>query len=263
MSASTLFFIKKAVSALLIPPGLPFFITAIGLLLLRHKPRTGKTLAWSGLILWLLLSTPYTTGLLVTPLERYPAVTTKEIKDTQAIVILGGGMRYFNEEFEGGATVNRLTLERLRYGARLARQTKIPVLVTGGAPTGYRAEGVLMHETLKEDFGIHAKWVEASAFDTADNARYSARILNSVGISNITLVTHAAHMRRAVAEFETAGLTVIPAPMGFMQDSTRGEEFFDYLPSMTSAYTGWYAMHEWWGIAAQKIRFARHSLGVH
>ena len=165
-------------------------------------------------------------------------------------------MRRFNEEFGGHATVNRLTLERVRYGARLARQTKLPVLLSGGAPTGSIPESVLMAETFKTDFGLQAKWVEIRSLDTEDNAVYSAEILKKAGISRVALVTHAAHMRRAVGEFEAAGLQVVPAPLSFMSDGPRGEEFFDYLPNMSSAYTGWYAMHEWIGILAQKIRLA-------
>ncbi|HSD39200.1 MAG TPA: YdcF family protein [Rhodocyclaceae bacterium] len=256
MTLPLAFVAKKWISLLLIPPALPFFITASGLLLLRFKPRTGKTLAWGGLLLWLFICTPFGTELMTAPLEIYPAITPKQLTEVQAIVILAGGQRHTNEEFDGGPTVNRLTLERVRYGARLARQTTLPVLVAGGAPTGLNPESTLMAETLKTDFGIAAKWMETRSLDTEQNALNSAEILKKAGISRIALVTHAAHMRRAVGEFEAAGLTVTPAPLSFMSDGPRGEEFFDYWPNMSSAYTGWYAMHEWLGIAAQKLRFA-------
>jgi len=256
MTVSLMFFAKKLVSTLLVPPALPFFVTAIGLLLLKRKPRTGKTLAWGGLAIWIFLSSPAGTGLITAPLERYPAIPPKALTDVQAIVILGGGQRRINEEFGGKATVNRLTLERVRYGARLARQTTLPVLLSGGAPTGFEAESTLMAETLKTDFGVEARWIETRSLDTQENALYSADMLKLAGISRIALVTHAAHMRRAVGEFEAAGLQVTPAPLSFMSDGPRGEEFFDYLPSMSSAYTGWYAMHEWLGIAVQKLRLA-------
>ncbi|MDB5800052.1 MAG: hypothetical protein JWL63_991 [Rhodocyclales bacterium] len=256
MTLPLTFLAKKVVSALLLPPALPFFITAGGLLLIKRKPRTGKTLAWSGLLLWLLLSSPLGTSLIATPLERYPPITPKALSEVQAIVILAGGQRRTNEEFDGQASVNRLTLERIRYGARLARQTTLPVLLSGGAPTGYQPESMLMAQTLKTDFGLDAQWMETGSLDTEDNARLSAEMLQKAGITRIALVTHAAHMRRAVGEFEAVGFKVTPAPLSFMSDGPRGEEFFDYLPNMSSAYTGWYAMHEWIGIAAQKIRFA-------
>jgi uncharacterized SAM-binding protein YcdF (DUF218 family) len=250
------FVAKKWISLMLAPPALPFLITAAGLLLLHFKPRTGKTLAWVGLLLWMFISSPFGTELMTAPLEIYPPITPRQLTEVQAIVILAGGQRHTNEEFNGGPTVNRLTLERVRYGARLARQTSLPVLVAGGAPTGMHPESTLMAETLKTDFGIEAKWMETRSLDTEQNALNSAVILKKAGISRIALVTHAAHMRRAVGEFEAAGLTVTPAPLSFMSDGPRGEEFFDYWPNMSSAYVGWYAMHEWLGIAAQKLRLA-------
>ncbi len=56
-------------------------------------------------------------------------------QNPQAIVILGGRRRkaaletppnYQQQDLSSGS------IERLRYGARLARQTKLPILVTGG-----------------------------------------------------------------------------------------------------------------------------------
>lgn len=256
MSSSFIFALKKFVSVLLVPPTLPFLIVAAGLVLLQRKPRAGKLIAWSGLFVWLFLTSPSGVELITAPLEKYPAVSADQLAQAQAIVILAGGQRRINEEYGGKSTVNRLTLERVRYGARLARTTHLPVLVSGGSPTGYQAEAALMDETLREDFSVQPKWIETQSLDTEDNARFSADILKKAGITRIALVTHAAHMRRAVGEFEATGMQVIPAPLSFMSGGPRGEEFFDYLPSMSSAYTGWYAMHEWFGIAAQKIRLA-------
>ena len=46
-------------------------------------------------------------------------------------MILGGGLRRSAPEY-GGDTLGRLTLERLRYGAMLAKRTGLPVMVSGG-----------------------------------------------------------------------------------------------------------------------------------
>ena len=151
---------------------------------------------------------------------------------------------------------SRLTLERLLYGARLAKQSELPVLVTGGAPTGDIAEARLMADVLNKDFGVKAKWIEVRSLDTADNASMSAAILLPAGITRVAVVSHAAHLRRALAEFRAQGFDAVGAPTAFMSRGPNGEESFDFTPSMTSAYTGWYAVHEWLGIAAQKIRFA-------
>jgi uncharacterized SAM-binding protein YcdF (DUF218 family) len=253
---SLAFIAKKLLGTLLSPPLLYWLPILIGLIAMRRWPRTGKTLAWGGLAIGLFLTSPPTVQLITAPLERHATIDEADAKRAQAIVILGGGQRRANPEYDGGPSVNRLTLERLRFGAQLARATGLPILVSGGAPTGVTAEGTLMARALSVDFKQPAKWIEAASLDTTQNAKYSVALLRGVKIERIALVTHAAHMRRAVAEFEAEGIEVIPAPMGFMGDGTLGEEFFDYFPSNTSSYTGWYAVHEWLGILAQKIRFA-------
>lgn len=252
---SFLFLLKKILSVLLLPPLMPLLWVAAGLLLLRRQRRLGLVLAWGGLLLALALSLPPVVNLLTSPLENIPVLQAEDLSKVQAIVILGAGQRRHMPEY-GAATPNRLALERLRYGARLARASGLPLLVSGGAPEGDIAEASLMAAVLREDFGITPRWLEARSLDTADNARYTATLLKPHKIQRIALVTHAAHMRRAVAEFQLQGFEVFPAPTGFLSDSRLGEDFSDFMPGATASYSGWYALHEWVGMLAQKLRLA-------
>ena len=59
------------------------------------------------------------------PASLHPVVDPVRLADAGAIVILSGGLRDYAPEY-GGPTVNRVTLERVRYGARLARQSGEP-----------------------------------------------------------------------------------------------------------------------------------------
>ena len=69
-----------------------------------------------------------------------------------AIVVLGGGRYSAAPEF-GQDVVGQSTLERLRYAARLHRQTDFPLLVTGGVPLNEAvSEAQLMAESLRNDF---------------------------------------------------------------------------------------------------------------
>lgn len=244
-----LFWAKKLVALAILPPVGPLLVILAGLLVLPRRPRLGRGLAWSGVILSLLLATPFSVGLLLQPLENTPPLNLDAARSARAIVILGGGQRRHAPEF-GGATVNRLSLERVRYGARLARRTGLPILVTGGAPTGEIAEALLMKDALEKDFGLKVAWTESAALDTRDNARHSAAILEDAGIRRIVLVTHAAHMPRAVAEFRAAGLEVVPAPTAWLGGPGGNEEVLDFVPGATAAYAGWFAVHEWLGRAA-------------
>ncbi len=255
-TAIALFWLKKLVSVLILPPLMPYALILLGLLMGRRKPRTGRTLVWAGLVSGLLLITPMSVSLLLEPLEPRQPLSLSAAADAQAIVILGGGRMSKAPEY-GGDTVNRLTLERLRYGARLARQTGLPILVSGGAPSGEIPEAILMKRSLEEDFGVRVRWTEPSSLDTRQNARYSADQLRTTGVTRIVLVTHAAHMRRAQAEFEAAGLQVSVAPTAWLGprpfQKADEDEVLPNLPNANSAYAAWFAVHEWVGLLAYRL----------
>lgn len=249
-----LFLLKKTVSALLLPPLLPLLLIGSGLLLLRWRRRLGLALAWGGVLVTLLLSTPAGVRLIAQPLESIPVLQTQELARGQAIVILGGGQRRHLAEFASAAP-NHVSLERLRYGARLARQSGLPVLVSGGTGFGDdTSEAAVMAASLKADFAVEARWLEERSRDTQENARFSAGMLKGAGIGRIVLVTHAAHMRRAQNEFAAQGIEVIAAPTVSLLDGPDFDWPGDLLPGPRAAYAGWYVLHEWLGLAAQYLR---------
>ncbi len=250
-SLPTSFVLKKFVSALFLPPGGLLLCILVGLLLMRRRPRLGRLFAWGGMTLAWLMSTPAFVNPIVAPLEDVPVLQERDLMRAEAIVILGAGAYRHLPEYGGGSAPNRLALERLRYGARLARASGLPVLLSG--------EIGPMADVLRNDFGIAPRWLDGAALDTQDNAANTLAILERAGIRRIVLVTHAAHMRRALAEFARlpGDLEVIPAPLGFL--SRQGHElqemaFLDYLPSPTAAFAAWYAAHEWAGLLALRLR---------
>ncbi|MCV2218757.1 YdcF family protein [Thauera sp. Sel9] len=250
-----LFSLKKLAAAFALPPLLPLLPIALGLAMLGRFPRLGRTLGWSGLALGLLLSTPASVNWLAAQVEDPAPLPPDAARNADAIVILGAGRRSYAPEF-GGETVNRLALERLRYGAHLARATGLPILVSGGGAAGKTPEAVLMKAALEEDFGLAVQWVEERSRDTRENARYASAILDTTGMRRILLVTHAAHMPRAQAEFEAAGLIVQPAPTAWLVD--HGEQAAEHsmlaeLPNPNSAYAGWFALHEALGRLAYRL----------
>ena len=56
-----MFLLKKLIAMLVLPPAGPLLLAVLGLLLLRRRPRLGKSLAWSGFLLLWLLATPAVT----------------------------------------------------------------------------------------------------------------------------------------------------------------------------------------------------------
>lgn len=248
-----MFAFKRLLECIFLPPFAPLLLIIVGLCLLNRHPRLGKGLAWGGVLFSLFLMLPVTVDALLAPIEDIAGpIQLESVKDAQAIVILGGGGRKHAVEY-GKPTVNRLTLERVRYGAKLARETGLPVLVSGGgAGEGY-SEARMMSDALVEDFGIQPKWLEAGSENTEENARKTAAILEKAGIRHIILVTHATHMRRALGYFSAAGLQATPAPTAFFGPFIDEENTLSWLPSANTSYAGWYAMHEWIGLTQQAL----------
>lgn len=217
-----MFLVKKLLAALILPPAGPLLLALFGLWLTRLKNRRwqrgGLWLATLSLLGLLLLSLPVVGNALTAPLEPHPPIAPEQLQRVQAIVILGGGSYHAAPEY-GGDTVGYTTLERLRYGARLARKSGLPLLVAGGAPFGSRAEAEAMREALEQDFGVKVRWIETASRDTAENASLSAPLLKAAGVTRIALVSHAWHLPRAIALFEKQGLQVIPAPTAFSTGS--------------------------------------------
>jgi len=226
-----MFLLKKILAALILPPAGPILLALFGLWLMRARSRRwqhgGAMLAVLSLCGLLLLSLPVVGNALMAPLEPNPPIAPEQLRRVQAIVILGGGSYFAAPEY-GGDTVSHYTLERLRYGARLARASRLPVLVTGGAPFGGRAEAESMREVLEGDFGVKVRWVEGASRDTAENARLSAPMLKAAGITRIALVSHGWHLPRAIPLFEKQGIEVTPAPTAFSTGSPSLLE--DLLP---------------------------------
>jgi len=252
-AALILFWAKKLAALALLPPLGPLLLILAGLWLGGRARR----LAWLGLAAAWFCSAPLTVGWMLSGLEQVRPVSAEALAKAGAIVILAGGQRRFAPEY-GGATINAYSLERLRYGARLARASGLPILLSGGPVREERAEAELMAEALQQDFGLRARWVETRAMDTADNAAMSARLLAADGIGTVALVTHAAHMPRARRDFEAAGLAVVEAPTAWQGDPADAFELLDLLPTPRAALSGWYASHEWLGgLAARAGRVLR------
>ena len=227
-----MFLLKKILAALILPPAGLLIVALLGLwLIARHQGRQrtfGIVLISAALSALLALSIPAVGQRLLASLERFPPISNEQLGQVQAIVVLGGGMNFDAPEY-GGDTVNFYTLERLRYAARLARASHLPILVTGGAPAGGSAEAQAMREILTREFGVAVKWTESASLDTAENAHFSAPPLKAAGITRIALVSHGWHLPRAVPLFEREGLRVTPAPTAFTKPTP--DAVFNWLPN--------------------------------
>ena len=247
--------LTNLLASLLLPPFNGLLLAGAGILLWHARPRLARFLVISGALLITVLSLGVVARALLVPLEaKYPALPPSSLHtlDAEAIVVLGAGRYRGTPEFAEDDVIGP-ALDRLRYGALLARESKKPLLVTGGAPDGgLRSEAETMASSLARDFGVSVRWLESASANTLDNAHLSAEILHSAGIRRVALVTHAWHMPRAVAAFEAAGLSVLAAPTGYL--SVGPISALDFVPRAGALHGSARALHEWIGQAWYALR---------
>lgn len=236
---------------MVLPPTGPLLLALVGLAVGRRRPRLGWWIALLAIALLLALSTPRIAWELHRALDATPPLDLGQAKDAKAIIILGGGMRRAALEY-GGDTLGRLTLERTRYGAHLARQLQLPVLVSGGSVNeDTLTEASLMRTALENEYGVAVRWVEDRSHNTRENARLSAALLAKEGVDHAILVVHSFDVPRAVAEFARAGVSVLPAPTGVHAGGFDWPG--DYLPGIAGLTLSYYVCYEFAALAASWI----------
>lgn len=222
---------KPVLTALLLPPVPLLLMVLIGARLIL--PRRG--LGWTVLIaavalLWLTACTGTAQLLSRFVLHPPPALTVGGIKalkaeppGSAAIIVLGGGLEPYAPEY-GVTNLNHVSLERLRYGVWLSRESGVPLGFSGGvgwAQPDAKAEARVAEQIAASEFGRPLKWVEDNSRDTRENAARTVALLKKTGVRHIVLVTHAAHMPRALRNFEVASagqFRIDAAPIGLAHD---------------------------------------------
>lgn len=236
--------------SLMLPPLNYLLLALAGWLLQRRRPKLGRSLMLIAGLSAYLLSLPVTAMWLNSWLERYPPLSLAQARTAQAIVVLGGGVKpapeYAANVLTGAAN------QRLQYAAWLARQTGLPILVSGGAPLGGEPEAMVMARVLQQHYGLSARWQEPASRTTLENARYSRALLAKDGIQRVALVTQAWHMPRALPFFTAQGLQALPASTGYSRYDGQG--LVHWLPNATAIQECHQALRELVGMLYYTIR---------
>lgn len=246
-------FLTNLVSAFLLPPLNLLLIALAGLFLVRSRPRLGRALFVGAFALLWLCATPYVADGALRLLESKIKVVDLRAQPADAIVVLGGGSYFRAPEYGGMDTVSEPSLVRLRYAARLQRETGKPILVTGGRPLGNdTSEAQQMKAVLEKEFNVPVRWTEDDSDNTQENARHSYRLLQQAGISRIYLLTHAWHMPRSILAFQRAGFEVVPAPTAF--DLPYQADLLSFIPQAGSLNNSRIVMHELIGMLWYRLK---------
>ena len=211
--------LKPYLTALALPPASLLLLILIGALLISSKPKLVKRVIFLAVTaLWLLSTNAFSVWIHNQMIPEYQLVTAKDLKDrsVQAIVVLGGGI--VTGLPGGDQQMSKTSLERLRLGAQLARQSGLPLVFSGGSGWGAKdanvAEADVAEKVLKDAFGIKLNYKESNSRDTQENASNTWALLSKQGIQRIVLVTNSTHMPRASAKFRRVGFDVAEAAVG-------------------------------------------------
>jgi uncharacterized SAM-binding protein YcdF (DUF218 family) len=248
------FWSRQVVSGLVQLPTSPILVAMFGLLVMRRRRAAGVFLVGLATTALLLLSMPVVANVLARADEaRYPPLDPASILPPRAaIVVLGGGLQTGATDY-GGETVSPTTLARLRSAARLALRSHLPVLVSGGRlPSTSHTEARMMTDVMTNEFHAPVTWLEGASLDTGSNARLSARMLKDADIDVAVLVTDASSMRRAAAEFERAGMKVVPAPTDYYANAPV--TVFSFIPNPNALRRSNWILHERLGLLWMRIR---------
>jgi hypothetical protein len=149
-----------------------------------------------------------------------------------AIVVLGAGL-------ETNGLMKAKLLGRLHQALRLARiYRKAPMVVTGGNQQGGVTEAYVMATWLRQH-GVNRKriYLEDKARDTVENALFSSKILQRLGVTHVTVVTSSNHIHRGLVDLQEAcrqrGLEV---KFDSLACTTKGDTALDPVQERLGVY---------------------------
>ncbi len=251
---------KPVAGALLLPP-VPFILLMlVGTRLAFVRRGWGWLVVLLGAaLLWLSSTTGFARVLSDHVLRPPGALTAERIaawkaavkaREPVAIVVLGGGGRPLSPEY-GMSNLENRSIERLRYGLWLGRETGAPVAFSGGVGWSHgdavvTPEAQIAARIASQEFGRPLKWTEERSRDTRENGIYTVQMLKEQGVRRVLLVTHQRHIPRALHAFEDAaagsGITFEAAPVDVLTTSLRSVR--SWLPSASGAATVREISHE-------------------
>lgn len=239
-----MFFLKKILTFLLLPPGI--FIVLFALIyFLRKRQKAITIISLSSALVVYLLSIEPIKDTLLSPLEEM----YKKPENIQAdvIVVLGGG------SYNTGVLTDD-SLKRLLTGFVLQKKLNIPIILSGGSAITNLPESEVMKKVLIE-LGVDRSkiFTDVSSRDTIGNAFFTKKICEANGFKKILLVTSAYHMPRSVLTFEKIGLEIIPYPTDFKMD--KRYNMYSYFPKMNVLQDSTKAIREYIGFIGYYLHF--------
>ncbi len=225
-----MFELKKILSSFLMPLPALLILGFLGLMLIMFtaKRKTGSlTVLFSLMGIFLVSFQPVSTRLLM-PLERQYTAFLPVEGTIDYVMVLGNG-HVVDDAIPPTSELSRTALMRLTEGIRILRMYPGAKLILSGYAGGSEFSHARMLARVALALGVPKSDIVLleTAKDTWEEARQAAAFVQN---RKLVLVTSAAHMGRAMDEFEAAGLNPIPAPTNYLAQENIAQPWEKYTP---------------------------------
>lgn len=244
-----MFFVKKFVSAFLMPYPIGLLLLFIGVLFLLFRSyKKGRLFVILSFVWLLIFSNSYVAGKLLYPLEQNHKALL-HIPNVNYVLVLGGGHNT-NDKLSITSQINATSINRLIEGVRIYKELKGAKLIVSGYGGNDKTPHAFMQKKLAIALGVKEEDIitNPTPRDTGEEALEVKKLVKN---EKFIMVTSASHMTRAMLLFQKQNLNVIAAPTNHL---VRKEPRFRYKPSAGNLVKSQVAVHEYLGIAWGKIK---------
>ena len=236
-----MFIITKIIGFILNPFLWIIALSVVALYQRQHKTR--KKLYAIVLFMMLFFSNPWLITILQYPFHT-PPMPLNASERYEVGVVLGGYTSYDKVNKAGHFNMSS---DRFIQGAWLYKKGFIKKIIVSGGQNGFTNEDDFIEAefvaSILKDLGVASSdiFIEGNSRNTIENAAFSYKILDSLGLkkNKVVLITSAFHMPRAKETFEKAGFNVRPYPCAFSILPSSIRFSFDSIIPAAWAFDAW------------------------
>lgn len=249
--------ILKTLSFFLVPSNVLIGVGLVGIILTRtHFTRAGTRFLIVSVILLFIIGVFPVGTVLTLPLEaRFPPWQPGQSAPT-GIIVLGSAINPVISAARGDVALNDAA-ERIIAIVKLARRYPNARVVFSGGNSNLFASvpsEAVYAARLMEDLGVSRGRIvlEGRSRSTAENATFTAHLVQPKPGERWLLITSAMHMPRAMGTFRKAGFLVEAYPVDYR---TAGPQDLWEIPESLTAgvHITDMSVHEWFGLLAYWI----------
>jgi len=248
-----LFFLKKLVSAAIMPMSLILILLLLSIIYFRNSPKKSLKYLIFATLLLTLSSMPIISDNLMINIENDYDTFKHSSKPIDYIVVLGG-WHTNNDALPIISQLNADSLQRLVEVLRIYQlHPEATIITSGHYLKGKQSHAQKMKQSLML-LGVPEQKILTENFpkDTEEEAEL---ISPRVQGNNVVLVTNASHMIRAMKYFQAQGVEPIPAPTGFwVKNINEPKNWKYYIPTSRKLQQTTMAWYESLGLFVQWLK---------